>query len=75
MVVTTDVTGELGSLHPVDGEMTEMLLLLPNHQAAALERAARHRGLTSAQLARRLIRAFLETAAADRPTGDGRSRP
>jgi hypothetical protein len=44
---------------PLNGEITEMLLLLPTAQAAALERMARRHGLTSGQLARRLIGEFL----------------
>jgi hypothetical protein len=36
--------------------MAEVTLLLPSGQAAALERVARQRGLTVAQLLRRLIR-------------------
>jgi hypothetical protein len=43
----------------LDAEMAELLLLLPTSQAEALEEAAHERGLTSAQLTRRLIAAFL----------------
>jgi hypothetical protein len=43
-----------------DGEMAEVALLLPAGQAAALEAAARRRGLTTAQLVRQIIRAFLD---------------
>jgi hypothetical protein len=44
---------------PADGDVLEFTLLLPGWQAAALETAARQRGLTSAQLVRDLIRTFL----------------
>jgi hypothetical protein len=53
----SDSTERLTSL---DGEVAEMLLLLPTDQAARLEEAARRRGLTSAELTRRLIRGFLQ---------------
>jgi hypothetical protein len=42
-----------------DGDLLEFPLLLLSWQAAALETAARERGLTSAQLVRDLIRTFL----------------
>jgi hypothetical protein len=44
----------------LDGGMMELTLLLPEEQALALEQAARQRGLTGAQLTRRLIGLFLE---------------
>jgi hypothetical protein len=50
--------GGRGTLFP-DGEVVELTLLLPPGQAAALETAARQRGLTTAQLARQLVRDFL----------------
>jgi hypothetical protein len=62
MVSTWDVADSSGQLLHLDGEMTEMLLLLPVPQAAALEKAARAQGLTSAQLTRRLISNFLRNA-------------
>src|SRR4051794_15255138 len=43
-----------------DEEIVELALLLSAGQAAALEAAARRRGLTAGQLARRLIRDFLD---------------
>jgi hypothetical protein len=43
-----------------DEEVAELALLLPTGQAAALEAAARQRGLTTAQLTRQLIRDFLD---------------
>ena len=43
-----------------DGDVLELVLLLPGHQVRALEDAAWRRGLTGGQLARRLIRGFLE---------------
>jgi hypothetical protein len=55
-------TGE--GLSRLDREMAELVLLLPAGQAADLERAARRRGLTAAQLTRSLIRAFLAPSAA-----------
>ena len=39
--------------------MTEVLLLLPSWQLAALETAARAEGITAAQIIRRLIGDFL----------------
>ena len=44
----------------LDGEMAELVLLLPAEEAEALEGAACRRGLTSGQLLRRLIRNFLD---------------
>jgi hypothetical protein len=61
-MVSTQETGSSDQMIRLDGEMMEMLLLLPNRQAAALERAARAQGLTSGQLTRRLIAAYLEKA-------------
>jgi hypothetical protein len=46
----------------LDGEMAELPLLLPGRMAEALEAAASRRGLTVAQMVRRLIRAFLAEA-------------
>lgn len=43
-----------------DWEVAEVHLLLAEHELAALEWAARRRGLTSAQLLRHLIRSFLK---------------
>jgi len=51
--------GRRGTLFP-DGEVVELALLLPTGQATALETAARRRGLTTAQLARQLVRDFLD---------------
>jgi hypothetical protein len=42
-----------------DGEVAEVVLLLPSGQAASLERAAHRRGLTVGQLIRCLIRECL----------------
>jgi len=39
--------------------MTELVLLLPDWEVAALERAAFLRGMTAGQVTRRLIRDFL----------------
>jgi hypothetical protein len=55
--------GAVEGVSRVDAEMAELVLLLPDAQVAALEQAARRRGLTAAQLARRLIREFLSCAA------------
>lgn len=49
-------------IHELDGEMAELLVLLPAPEAAALERAAKQRDLTAGQLLRRLIRDFLDPA-------------
>jgi len=43
--------------------MTELVLLLPDWEVAALERAAFLHGMTAGQMARRLIRDFLRTPA------------
>lgn len=45
---TTDTT-------PPDQEVVELQLLLPKRQAAALEAAARARGMTTGQILRRVI--------------------
>ena len=42
-------------IEPFDGEMVELALCLPGWQAQRLEAAAHQRGLTAAQLLRRLI--------------------
>jgi hypothetical protein len=77
-MVSTQEPGSSEQIIRLDGEMMEMLLLLPNRQAAALERVARAQGLTSGQLTRRLIAAYLEKvlpqlprpgAAAEAPSG------
>ena len=49
---------------PFDGDMAELTLLLPGWEARRLEAAAHRRGLTTAQMLRRLIRNC--TAADDR---------
>jgi len=38
-----------------DSEVVELMLLLPRYQAAALESAARARGMTTGQILRRVI--------------------
>ncbi len=62
MVTIQENAGSSEQLFRLDGEMMELMLLLPSWQAAALERAARQQGLTSGQLTRRLITAYLEKA-------------
>jgi hypothetical protein len=42
-----------------EGQVTELLLLLPGRQAAELERLAHSRGLTLGQVIRLLIRDYL----------------
>jgi hypothetical protein len=42
-----------------DDEITELCVLLPGAQAHGLEQAAHARGLTTAQMLRRLIQYFL----------------
>jgi hypothetical protein len=55
----------------LDDEMVELPLLLPGRQAEALEAAAHRRGLTVAQMIRRLIRAFLaDVQQGEQPAGD-----
>ncbi len=51
-----------------DGEVTELALLLPARQLAALDEAARRWGLTVGQLLRGLVREFLAHSAG-RPGG------
>jgi hypothetical protein len=46
-----------------EGDVAEMPLLIPAAQAAALEGAAHRRGVTAAQLVRRLVQDFLITTA------------
>lgn len=41
-----------------EGECVEVPVLLSSNQAAALEEVARRRGLTAAQLLRRIVREF-----------------
>ena len=43
----------------VDADMTEMALLLPRWQALALQNAAKKRGITTAQMLRRMIGAMV----------------
>jgi hypothetical protein len=43
-------------------DVAEVPLLLPVHEADALEEMASHRGLTAGQMLRRLIRDFLHQA-------------
>jgi hypothetical protein len=52
---------------PFDGEVTELSVLVPGGQAVALEQAAHQRGLTAAQMLRRLIQDFLEGGQCGRP--------
>lgn len=40
-------------------DVAEVVLLLPARQAAALEREARRRGMTTGEMMRRLVRDFL----------------
>jgi GAF domain-containing protein len=60
MMITSIETCHGPNADPFDEELIEVPLLLTGQQAAALELAARQRGLTSAQLLRRLIREFTE---------------
>jgi hypothetical protein len=48
---------------PGNGEMVELALLLPNWQLQELEMAAHDHGLTTGQMIRRLIAAFLHEPA------------
>lgn len=52
----------LGDDHPFlayDADIAELSVLLPGEQAQGLERAAHERGLTTAQMLRRLVQDFL----------------
>jgi hypothetical protein len=51
-------TAQVG-LFPFDGEVSELSVLLSSQQAQALEQAAHDRGLTTAQMLRRLVQDFL----------------
>jgi hypothetical protein len=53
----------------IDGEVVEVPLLLPGWQAAALEAAAHDRGLTAAEMVRRLVRDFVRELEHDAPFG------
>jgi hypothetical protein len=53
---------------PEDAEVVEIALLLAARDVAAMERAARRRGLTPGQMIRRLIHDFVSSA--ERTTPD-----
>jgi hypothetical protein len=53
----------------MSAEVVELALLLPSWQATALEAAARSRGLTTAQMLRRLVRDFLPGQVCGIPNG------
>jgi hypothetical protein len=55
----------LGNDLPVGGNVTELVLLLPSWEAAALEEEARRQGLTTGRMLRRLVRNAI------RPDGPG----
>ena len=63
--------GAPGGIARPCGEVVELGLLLTAWQAGALEAAAHGRGLTAGQLARLLIRDFLDRAAPPRPDRPG----
>jgi hypothetical protein len=48
-----------GGLLPFTEEVVELSVLLPSEQAQGLEQAAHARGLTAAQMLRRLVQDFL----------------
>src|SRR5262249_6266733 len=52
------LSGLAPELMPLDEEVTELSLLLPGWQVAALEAEARSQGLTTGQMIRQLIRDF-----------------
>ena len=66
-----DVRGAVGGIARPGAEVVELGLLLPAWQAGALEAAAHRRGLTAGQLARLLIRDFLDRAAPHGPDRPG----
>jgi hypothetical protein len=47
----------------LDGDMTELRLLLPEQQLRALERVAHGQGLSTGELLRRVLAAFLHEPA------------
>jgi len=59
-----------GEFAQFDGEMVELSVLLPTWQAQALENAAQHQGLTTAQMVRFLIRNFFDQLHAFEPLSD-----
>lgn len=61
---------DLEPRHPFGDEIAELELALPTVQAEALVEAAQERGLTAAQMIRRLIQEFLQRGHA--PTRVGR---
>jgi hypothetical protein len=57
--------GDLGlpvenPIPPMNGDVVEISLFLPEWQATRLERAASNQGLTAAQMMRRLLGRFLD---------------
>lgn len=59
--------GALPTIDSFDPGVVELQLLLPSGEAVGLETAAHERGLTAAQLIRRLLRGFLNRGAAHPP--------
>jgi hypothetical protein len=56
-------------LSALNGEVSELPLLLPAGDVLALEQEARRRGLTVGQLLRRLVRDFLREPDSERQRG------
>lgn len=62
--------GDSREISRFDNEMVELSVLLPSWQADALESAAQHQGLTTAQMVRLLIRDFFNHLHAFQPLND-----
>jgi hypothetical protein len=58
----SETTTRIDKVTRLDSEMVELSLLLPARQAEALAAAADSRGLTTAQMLRRIIRDFCDRA-------------
>jgi hypothetical protein len=54
-VAHSSETALSSEMTPLDPEMIEVVLLMPRWQAVALQQAAKQRGMSAAQMLRRLI--------------------
>jgi hypothetical protein len=69
-MIAVDTVPRLDLMPPGPGDVMEISVLLPGWQMAALEAAARDRGLTAGQIVRRIIRdyvMYLDGAGRDDP--------
>lgn len=56
----SSVSGSDAALYRIDDNIAELNVFLPEQQAAALEAAAEHCGLSVAQLVRKVLRKFVD---------------